>query len=190
MAPSCRSIDVLQRQDTFSSLDRVERLSYHLRAHPCTNQQHICAENVMCHMTRETKNRARPRRISTVQWGSAVRRGMGRTSSPRLRELYDEGEQSGPRSVVESWTSWPRWDTHKTKALGLTRLVELIPTDENGAETAVGNVIRAVRKSREKAAPLQKALPPWTCRDEGSEHANQPETSLSDAWTALKTWWS
>ena len=46
--------------------------------------------------------------------------------------------------------------THKQKELSATRLLELIMSGDDGPEIAVREVIKVVRRSVEKVAPLQK----------------------------------
>ena len=60
----------------------------------------------------------------------------------------------------------------------MTRLMDLIAADENGSEKSAFEVIRVVRKSREKVASLQKHEALWTSFGKGTEcQANQLDIS-------------
>ncbi len=73
---------------------------------------------------------------------------------------------------------------HKKKELSVTRLVELIVSGDDGPELAVKKILRVVRKSVEKVAPLQK--PSWTSSREDNENQENPlATTFSDEPTLM-----
>ena len=122
---------------------------------------------------------SRPQRSSTVQCGPAVRRRVGRTSY-QSKAAYAAKLKNGLRG--RAWTV-----THKINELAVTRLMEVIAAVANVLGKAVREVIRAVRKSCEQVAPLQRHKAFMAFYGEGT--VNQANTCETGAWTASRNWW-